>query len=72
METLKHIPENIREVRPHFLLSVPALAKNFRKNIEKSIQAKAASPNDCSGSRFALLIPTTPTDTAKDKDGVVR
>jgi len=40
METLKHIPENIREVRPHFLLSVPALAKNFRKSIEKSIQAK--------------------------------
>ena len=40
METLKHIPENIREVKPHFLLSVPALAKNFRKNIEKSIQTK--------------------------------
>ncbi len=40
METLKHIPENIREVRPHFLLSVPALAKNFRKNIEKSIHAQ--------------------------------
>lgn len=40
METLKHIPENIREVKPHFLLSVPALAKNFRKNIEKSIQSK--------------------------------
>ena len=34
METLKNIPQNIREVRPHFLLSVPALAKNFRKNIE--------------------------------------
>lgn len=42
METLKHIPENIREVKPHFLLSVPALAKNFRKSIEKSIQAKGA------------------------------
>ena len=36
METLKNIPLNIREVRPHFLLSVPALAKNFRKNIESS------------------------------------
>lgn len=40
METLKNIPQNIREVRPHFLLSVPALAKNFRKGIEASIRAK--------------------------------
>ena len=40
METLKNIPVNIREVRPHFLLSVPALAKNFRKNIESTIRAK--------------------------------
>jgi long-chain acyl-CoA synthetase len=40
METLKNIPLNIREVRPHFLLSVPVLAKNFRKNIESSIRAK--------------------------------
>ena len=40
METLKNIPLNIREVRPHFLLSVPALAKNFRKHIESSIRAK--------------------------------
>ena len=40
METLKNIPQNIREVRPHFLLSVPALAKNFRKNIESLIRAK--------------------------------
>ena len=40
METLKNIPVNIREVRPHFLLSVPALAKSFRKSIESSIRAK--------------------------------
>ena len=40
METLKNIPINIKEVRPHFLLSVPALAKNFRKNIETSIHKK--------------------------------
>lgn len=43
METLKNIPQNIREVRPHFLLSVPALAKNFRKGIESSIRAKGAA-----------------------------
>jgi long-chain acyl-CoA synthetase len=40
METLKNIPLNIREVRPNFLLSVPALAKSFRKSIETSIRAK--------------------------------
>ncbi len=38
LETLKNIPENIREVRPTFLLSVPALAANFRKNIEKGVR----------------------------------
>ncbi len=40
METLKNIPVNIRENRPFFLMSVPALAKNFRKNIEKGIREK--------------------------------
>ncbi|MBN1396674.1 MAG: AMP-binding protein [Bacteroidetes bacterium] len=40
METLKNIPLNIRETRPTFLLSVPSLAKNFRKNIEKGIREK--------------------------------
>ena len=40
METLKNIPINIKEVRPHFLLSVPALAKNFRKSIETNIRKK--------------------------------
>lgn len=38
METLKNIPLNIREVRPHFILSVPALAKSFKKSIEQSIR----------------------------------
>ncbi|HAJ98515.1 MAG TPA: long-chain fatty acid--CoA ligase [Bacteroidales bacterium] len=41
-ETLRNIPINIKEVRPHFLLSVPALAKNFRKNIEKGVRDKGA------------------------------
>jgi len=40
METLKNIPVNIKEIRPVFLLSVPALAKNFKKNIEKGIRDK--------------------------------
>jgi len=40
LETLKNIPINIREIKPTFLLSVPALAKSFRKNIEKAIHEK--------------------------------
>ena len=40
LDSLKHIPENIREIRPVFLLSAPALAKNFRKGIEKGIKDK--------------------------------
>ena len=40
METLKNIPINIKEVKPHFILSVPALAKTFKKNIENGIKAK--------------------------------
>ncbi len=40
IENLKNIPINIKEVKPHFLLSVPALAKNFRKNIESTIAKK--------------------------------
>lgn len=40
MDTLRNIPENIREVRPHLMLSVPALATNFRRNIEKGVRQK--------------------------------
>jgi long-chain acyl-CoA synthetase len=40
LETLRNIPGNIREVRPHLLLSVPSLAKSFRKNIEKGVRDK--------------------------------
>jgi long-chain acyl-CoA synthetase len=40
IESLKNIPENIKETRPAFILSVPSLAKNFRKNIEKGIREK--------------------------------
>jgi long-chain acyl-CoA synthetase len=40
LETLKNIPKNIKETKPTFLLSVPALAKNFKKNIEAGIKKK--------------------------------
>lgn len=40
METLKNIPVNIKEFKPDLILSVPALAKNFKKNIEQGIRAR--------------------------------
>ena len=40
MDFLRNIPLNMREIKPHVLLSVPAIAKNFRKNIEAEIQRK--------------------------------
>ncbi len=42
LDSLKNIPANIREVRPVFLLSAPALVKNLRKGIEKGIRDKGA------------------------------
>ncbi|MFA7290487.1 MAG: AMP-binding protein [Melioribacteraceae bacterium] len=40
LETLRNIPINNKEIKPTFLLSVPALAKNIKKNIEKGISEK--------------------------------
>jgi long-chain acyl-CoA synthetase len=40
LDSLKHIPENIKEIRPVFLFSAPALAKSLRKGIEKGIREK--------------------------------
>ena len=40
METLRNIPKNIREIKPSMILSVPSLAKNFKKNIEAGIRKK--------------------------------
>lgn len=40
MEYLRNIPQSMKEVQPHVLLSVPALAKNFRKNIEAGVKQK--------------------------------
>ncbi len=42
LDSLKNIPGNIREIRPVFLLSAPALAKNLRKGIEKGIRDKGS------------------------------
>ena len=40
MESLRALPDNIKETRPTILLSAPALAKNFRKAIEKAVRDK--------------------------------
>jgi len=40
LETIRNIPTAIKEVRPTLLLSVPALAKTFRKGIEKGVRDK--------------------------------
>lgn len=40
METLKNIPKNIKEIQPTILMSVPAIAKNFRKGIETAVRQK--------------------------------
>ncbi|MDR1274109.1 MAG: AMP-binding protein [Odoribacteraceae bacterium] len=40
MEYLRNIPVNLKEVRPTLLLSVPALAKSFKRNIEAGVEAK--------------------------------
>jgi long-chain acyl-CoA synthetase len=42
MATLKNIPTAIKELRPHVMLSVPALARNFKKNIESGIKKQGA------------------------------
>ncbi len=40
METLRNLPVCLKEIKPNLLMSVPAIAKNFRKNIEKNIREK--------------------------------
>ena len=40
LATLRNVPAAINEVRPMAMLSVPALARNFRKNVESGIRKK--------------------------------
>jgi len=42
IETTRNIGKNIKEIKPHFLLSVPALSDNFKNNIIKGIKAKGS------------------------------
>ena len=38
LATLRNVPTAISETRPHVMLSTPALARNFKKNIETGIK----------------------------------
>ncbi len=40
MEALRNIPVAINEVKPHVMLSVPAISKNFKKNFDGAIKKK--------------------------------
>lgn len=42
IENLKNIPMSIKEIQPSILLSVPALAKSFKGNVEKGVREKGA------------------------------
>ncbi len=54
LETLKNFSANMKEIKPHILMSVPAMAKNFKKNIEKSIEQKGEFTNKLF--QFALKV----------------
>lgn len=41
-ETLRNVPKNIKEIKPTFLLSVPALARNFKNSIEKAVNDRGS------------------------------
>jgi long-chain acyl-CoA synthetase len=43
MDTLRNLPSCLKEIKPNLLMSVPAIAKNFRKNIEKGIKEKGST-----------------------------
>lgn len=65
LETLRNVPKNIKEFKPHVMMSVPALAKNFRKNIESGIRAKGAVAESLF--RFALKVAYSYNGTGWDR-----
>ena len=45
MATFRNIPSNLTEVKPYFLLTVPALSGNFMKKIQAGVAAKGSFIN---------------------------
>lgn len=67
LETLRNIPLTIKEVRPNAMLSVPALAKSFKGNIESGIKAKG--PTVVKLYNFALKLAISYNKDAYNKGG---
>ena len=70
METLKNFTNNIREIQPHVLMSVPAMAKNFKKNIEKGIEQKGGTVYKLF--RFALKVSYWYNGTGNNKGSGIK
>lgn len=66
-EILKNFMQNMQEIKPEVLMSVPALAKNFKKNIEKGIEAKGNTINSIfqTGLKFAYWYNGTGNNAGK-------
>ncbi|MDD2475884.1 MAG: AMP-binding protein [Dysgonamonadaceae bacterium] len=45
IEILRNVPKSLKAINPHLLMSVPALATNFRKNIEGGVQKQGKVAN---------------------------
>ena len=67
METLKNIPKNIKEIQPKILMSVPAVAKNFRKGIEAGIKQKGPIAEKLFLNIMHLKLPINTTETDGDR-----
>jgi long-chain acyl-CoA synthetase len=65
IEALKNFANNILEIQPHILMSVPAIAKNFRKNIEKGIIAQGRTVHTLF--KIAIKYATWYNSNGKDK-----
>jgi len=42
VENIKNIPKSLNEFQPEIIMTVPALAKNFRNNVEKNVREKGS------------------------------
>ena len=70
MEALRNIPMSIQELKPTVMLSVPALAKNFKKNIEAGVKAKGPEVEKLY--HFALNMAISYNREGYNKGGIAR
>ena len=65
MGTIRNIPKNLKEIGPTYLLVVPALVENFRKNITQQVRQRG-------GISAALVAATISLGTRVNGDGFRR